>query len=254
MCTLLVHSAPQSDAQAGGGSYACARPALDRLKPPARTRFKVCCIQGQPEADLAVEAGACAVGLVSRMPSGPGVITDERIAEIAGRIPPGVDTFLLTSLTDAEAIVEQHRLVRTSALQLVDRLPRGDLAILRETLPGVRLIQVIHVLDEGSITEAEEVSGLVDAILLDSGDPNLETKELGGTGRRHDWAVSARIRERVDVPVFLAGGLDATNVAEAIGTVRPFAVDVCSGLRDSDESFALDPVTLARFAAALKQV
>ncbi|MEJ7717663.1 MAG: phosphoribosylanthranilate isomerase [Thermoleophilaceae bacterium] len=224
------------------------------MKPPARTRFKICCIQGPQEADLAVEAGACAVGLVSRMPSGPGVIPDERIADIAARVPPGVDTFLLTSLTDAEAIVEQHRLARTSALQLVDRLPRGDLTVLRETLPGVRLIQVIHVLDEGAITAAEEVSGLVDAILLDSGDPSLETKELGGTGRRHDWAVSARVRERVEVPMFLAGGLDAANVAEAIETVRPFAVDVCSGLRDSDESFDLDPDKLARFAAALQRV
>ena len=232
-------------------SCACSRRTLDRLKPPTHTRFKVCCVSSSHEADIAVEAGACAVGLVSSMPSGPGVIADERIAEIAARVPPGIDTFLLTSLTDARAIVEQHRAARTSALQLVDRLPRSDLAEVRAALPGVRLIQVIHVLGEGAITAAEEVSGVIDAVLLDSGNPNLEAKELGGTGRRHDSTVSARIRERVDVPVFLAGGLNAANVAEAIETVRPFAVDVCSGLRD--ESFDLDPDELTRFAVALER-
>jgi phosphoribosylanthranilate isomerase len=221
------------------------------VKPPTRTRFKICCVQSQREAELAVEAGACAVGLVSRMPSGPGVIADERIAEIAARVPPGIDTFLLTSLTDSEAIVEQHRAAPTSALQLVDRLAPGSHAELRGALPGVRLIQVIHVVDEGAIAEAEEAEEVVHAILLDSGNPNLATKKLGGTGRRHDWTVSARIRERVDVPVFLAGGLDAANVAEAVETVRPFAVDVCSGLRD--ESFDLDPDALTRFAAALER-
>lgn len=179
------------------------------------------------------------------------MITDERIAEIAARVPPGIDAFLLTSLGDSEAIVEQHRLARTSAVQLVDRLPPGSHAELRRALPGVRLIQVIHVVDEGAIAEAEEAAEAVHAVLLDSGNPNLETKELGGTGRRHDWAVSACIRERVDVPVFLAGGLDAGNVAEAVETVRPFAVDVCSGLRD--EGFDLDLDELTRFAAALER-
>ena len=145
------------------------------------------------------------------MPSGPGVIPDERIAESRPGFPPGVDTFLLTSLQEPESIVEQHRSARTSALQLVDRLPRGGHAALRSALPGVRLVQVIHVVDEDAIVEAEQVAGVVHAILLDSGNPTLETEELGGTGRRHDWAVSARIRERVDVPVFLAGGLNPDN-------------------------------------------
>jgi len=232
------------------GSHACARRTLGHVRPPTRTRFKICCVQSQREAELAVEAGACAVGLVSRMPSGPGVIADERIAEIAARVPPGIDTFLLTSLTDSEAIVEQHRAAPTSALQLVDRLAPGSHAELRGALPGVRLIQVIHVVDEGAIAEAEKAAEVVHAILLDSGNPNLATKKLGGTGRRHDWTVSARIRERVDVPVFLAGGLNAVNVAEAIVTVRPFAVDVCSGLRD--EGFDLDLHELTRFAAAVE--
>lgn len=108
---------------------------------------------------------------------------------------------------------------------------------------------MIHVVDEDAIVEAEQVAGVVHAILLDSGNPTLETEELGGTGRRHDWAVSARIRERVDVPVFLAGGLNPDNASQAVEAVGPFALDACSGLRDPD--FALDRDKLTRFAAAV---
>jgi phosphoribosylanthranilate isomerase len=91
----------------------------------------------------------------------------------------------------------------------------------------------------------------VDAILLDSGNPKLEVKELGGTGRRYDWALSRQIRERVDVPVWLAGGLNPDNAREAIETVRPFALDVCSGLRTS-EGYDLDPDKLGRFMEAVR--
>lgn len=183
------------------------------------------------------------------MPSGPGVIADAQITDIARQVPPGVDSFLLTSLQDPEAIIEQHRHARTSTLQLVDELPPGAHARLRTALPGIRLVQVVHVVDDSAIDEARRAVEFVDAVLLDSGNPTLEVKQLGGTGRRHDWAVSARIREQLDVPAFLAGGLTPDNVAEAIDTVQPFALDVCTGVRD--EAFTLDRDKLARFAAAV---
>jgi phosphoribosylanthranilate isomerase len=85
--------------------------------------------------------------------------------------------------------------------------------------------------DETAIDEAVRVAPYVNALLLDSGNPNAAVKELGGTGRRHDWSISRRLRESIDVPVYLAGGLNPANVAEAIETVEPFGVDVCSGLR-----------------------
>lgn len=198
---------------------------------------------------MAIAAGASAVGLVSRMPSGPGVVPDATIAEIAARVPPGVDSFLLTALRDANTIIEQHRAARTSALQLVDHLPVAVHTELREALPGVRLVQVIHVTGPESVDQALAVEATVDAILLDSGNPAAEVPELGGTGRRHDWSLSARIRNAVSLPVYLAGGLHPDNVAEAIATVRPFAVDVCSGLRDS--RFALESTKLTRFADAI---
>jgi phosphoribosylanthranilate isomerase len=221
------------------------------MDPSARPRVKVCCIKSVAEAWMAIDAGAAALGLVSQMPSGPGVISDDEVAEIAAALPPGVDSFLLTSLQDVEAIAAQQRAAGTHTLQLVDALPVGAHAGLRAALPGVKLVQVIHVTDPESVAEAEAVAPLVDALLLDSGNPALEVKELGGTGRRHDWELSRQIREAIDVPLFLAGGLRPDNVREAVETVGPFGLDVCSGLR-SGEGFDLDQAKLERFMAAAR--
>ncbi len=209
----------------------------------------MCCIRSLDEAYTAIEAGASALGLVSSMPSGPGVIADDRIAEIAARVPPSVDTFLLTALREPDAIIQQHHTARTSTVQLVDEVPDGGLARLRSALPGIRLVQVVHITGEESMEQAERAAESAHGVLLDSGNPNLEIKELGGTGRRHDWAISARIRERLDVPVYLAGGLTPENAREALLIVRPFGLDVCSGLRDG--AFDLDADKLARFAHAV---
>ena len=194
-------------------------------------RAKVCCISSIWEAGIAMRAGADAVGLVSDMPSGPGVIPEELIVEIARVVRPPIGSFLLTSLTDADAIVDQQRRCRTNTIQICDRLTRGTHDDLRASLPGISLVQVIHVAGPKSVDEAVAVAPFVNAILLDSGNPSLAIKELGGTGRQHNWAVSRSIRESVDVPVFLAGGLNAGNVREAIETVGPYGVDVCSGVR-----------------------
>lgn len=212
-------------------------------------RIKICCIGSIDEAWLAINHGASALGLVSAMPSGPGVIDEQRIAEIAARAPPGVASFLLTSRTDAAGIIAQQQRTRVNTLQLVDRPQPGVYAELRRRLPGIAIVQVIHVTSEASLAEARAVAGEVDALLLDSGNPALAVKELGGTGRVHDWQVSRAIRQAVDVPVFLAGGLHAENVAEAIARVGPFGVDLCSGVRTGG---ALDPAKLSAFVAAVR--
>ena len=198
---------------------------------------------------MAIEHGASAVGLVSAMPSGPGPIPEDLIAEIAAKVPPGVGSFLLTCQQDAEAIIDQQRRLRVNTIQICDRLPAGSYGRLREALPGVSLVQVVHVTGEESIAEAIAIAPEVDAILLDSGNQSLAIKELGGTGRTHDWRLSRRIREAIDVPLFLAGGLKPENVAEAIREVRPFGVDVCSGLRIEGR---LDPQKLAAFFEAVR--
>jgi phosphoribosylanthranilate isomerase len=213
------------------------------------TRLKVCCIASAEEARLARAAGATTLGLVSAMPSGPGVISDDQIAAIAAQVPAGIATFLLTAHTSAPAIAAQHARCGTTALQLVDHVPHAELRQLRRLLPaGIALVQVIHVLDEGAVAEARDAAPFVDMLLLDSGNPRLAVKELGGTGRTHDWALSARIRAAVPVPVWLAGGLHAGNAAAAIAAVRPHGLDVCSGVR---EAGALSAPRLAAFAAAL---
>jgi phosphoribosylanthranilate isomerase len=214
-----------------------------------RTRLKVCCIASVDEARLAVRLGADALGLVSAMPSGPGVIPEDRIAEVAASVPPPVATFLLTSLRDADAIVEQQRRCRTDALQLCDALPDGAHAHLRAALPGVALVQVVHVEGEASVERALAAASHVDVLLLDSGRPDAATKVLGGTGRTHDWALSRAIRDRANVPVFLAGGLRAENVGAAVRRVEPFGVDVCSGVRTDGR---LDAAKLEAFVAALR--
>jgi len=195
------------------------------------TRVKICCIGSVEEARMAVEYGAAAVGLVSEMPSGPGVIDEELIAEIAATVPPGVATFLLTCREDPAAIVEQQRRTRVGVIQICDRLEAGAHRKLRRAMPGVALVQVVHVTGPESVEEAASVAPHVDAILLDSGNQSLAVKELGGTGRVHDWELSRRICATAGVSVYLAGGLNAGNVAEAVGRVLPFGVDVCSGVR-----------------------
>lgn len=196
-----------------------------------RPRVKICCIRSDAEAQLAIACGASALGFVSQMPSGPGVIADALIAQLARRVPPGVASFLLTSRQDVAGIVAQQRYCGVNTIQVCDRLVVGGYQELRAALPGVALVQVVHVGGWDALDEALAVAGEVDALLLDSGNQGLPVKELGGTGRVHDWAISRAIREQVPVPVFLAGGLCAANVAEAIRVVRPFGVDVCSGVR-----------------------
>ncbi len=194
-------------------------------------RIKMCCIMSQQEARTAIVAGASALGFVSQMPSGPGIVDETRIAEIVATVPPGVATFLLTAHQEPEAIIEQQRRTRVNTIQLCDRMPSGDHKTLRQALPGVSIVQVLHVSSQKTISEATAVASEVDALLLDTGSPDALVRELGGTGRVHDWTISRRIRDASPIPVYLAGGLNAENVGAAIQQVRPFAVDLCSGIR-----------------------
>ena len=226
-----------------------AQPSFAHLEIAAE--IKICCIKSPEEATLAISCGATALGLVSSMPSGPGVISESMIAKIAAAVPPSVDTFLLTCERSPQAIIAQQQRCRTNTLQLCDHLPVHIYPKLRSGLPAVRLVQVVHVSAPESFDYAVSVAPYLDALLLDSGNLDLEVKELGGTGRTHDWLLSRRIRDAVSIPIFLAGGLHAGNVAKAIGVVQPFGIDVCSGVRANDD---LDPAKLdALFAAVGSQ-
>ncbi len=198
-------------------------------------KVKICCINSIAEAKMATSYGASAIGLVGRMPSGPGPIEDELIKSIASIIPPPIATFLLTSETSAEQIINHHQRTFTDTIQLVDELHEKEYALIKKALPAIKLVQVIHVIDEVSVEQAIKVSEKVDAILLDSGNPKLTIKELGGTGRTHDWKLSRKIKESINIPLFLAGGLNVENVRQAIDVVNPYGVDVCSGVRTNGQ-------------------
>jgi phosphoribosylanthranilate isomerase len=220
------------------------------MQPTAKPRVKICCISSVAEAWTAIRYGASALGLVSNMPSGPGVISEELIAQIAARVPPPIATFLLTSHQDTYAIIEQVKRCGTNTVQICDRITSGSYQDIRKALPGISLVQVIHVADEESVSEAICIAPQVDALLLDSGNQKLTIKELGGTGRIHDWKLSCKIRESVNVPIFLAGGLKRENVALAIAEVAPFGLDLCSGVRSENN---LDEVKLKSFFRALSE-
>lgn len=222
------------------------------------TPFKVCCIKSVEEADMAISAGALAVGLVGKMPNGPGPISDDAIREIAAHVYARHDnsvwTTLLTSRTDGAAIADHAAITGVNTIQIVGAVDPGAYKIIRKTHPDLRVIQVIHVEDERAIEEARFVAEHVDIILLDSGKPSAQVPTFGGTGDTHDWSVSRKIVEGLKRPVFLAGGLTPDNVAEAVAAVRPYGVDICSGLRDKDNGYALIADKAGAFAAALQAV
>ncbi|MFN8241384.1 MAG: phosphoribosylanthranilate isomerase [Bacteroidales bacterium] len=195
-----------------------------------RTRIKICCISSIEEAKMAIEAGADAIGLVGKMPSGPGPITDDLIRKIASIVPPPVDTFLLTSETKSSSLINHYKRALTRTIQIVDKPDEDVYRRIRDELPWVKIVQVIHVTGIDSVEEAIKASAETDAILLDSGNPSAKIRELGGTGRVHDWSLSRQIRQHAKCPVILAG-LRPENVSQAIAEVEPYAVDVCSGVR-----------------------
>lgn len=213
-------------------------------------RVKICCISSIEEAKIAIEYGASALGLVGNMPSGPGIIEDELINKIVRAVPPPISTFLLTSETKPKNIISHYKRVYTSTIQIVDELEKREYHLILQELPNVKLVQVIHVIDEKSVKEAIEISNYVDAILLDSGNPNISVKELGGTGRTHNWELSRKIRESIQIPLFLAGGINKNNVKEAIDTVQPFGIDLCSNVRTNGK---LDKEKLEEFFNAIKE-
>lgn len=215
----------------------------------SKPRVKICCISSTSEALTAIKYGASALGLVGNMPSGPGVIEDKLILEITKIVPPPIATFLLTSETNAKDIIVHYKKVNTSTIQIVDELENREYELLRAELPHVKLVQVIHVIDDNSVREAIEISQFVDAILLDSGNPNLSIKVLGGTGKTHNWELSKQIRTRIRIPIFLAGGINKDNVKQAIEMVDPFGIDLCSSVLTNGH---LDEKKLEEFFKAIE--
>lgn len=209
-----------------------------------RLRVKICCISSVEEARMASAAGADLLGLVGPMPSGPGVVTLSEARAIAEAAPPTSQPILLTSSETASAVAEDATVAGVKAVQVVRHIPASEARALSES--GLHYLQVIHVEDRGILDLMDLYSEHCSAFLLDSGRPGKE--ELGGTGRVHDWALSAEFCRLSPRPVYLAGGLHPGNVARAVEQVRPAGVDICSGVRSDGQ---LDPALLSAYMTAL---
>ncbi|MEM7211352.1 MAG: phosphoribosylanthranilate isomerase [Pseudomonadota bacterium] len=202
------------------------------------------------EARICAELGVDLIGLVGPMPSGAGIITPKRCREISAASAAWVTSVLLTSSETANDIHADVEDANVRAVQLVRHVDPGVHRALSVSLPHVRRFQVIHVEDDSALDLIDIYAPLADAFLLDSGRPS--SSELGGTGRVHDWAISAEFVKRSPLPVFLAGGLKPQNVGIAISTVKPFGLDICSGVRTADDR--LDPEKLRAFMDAVAGV
>lgn len=211
---------------------------------------KVCGISSIEEARFAISAGASALGLVAATEGGTGISDDRLIAEIVTAVPPPIATFMYTSCQDAEAIADRHAICRTTVIELATLLTFSELCKLRKHIPGVKLVQVIHAFQEYALHEAHFAASVVDALLLNCQNASLPEKELDSIGRTNDWQLGRFICDQVGLPVFLAGGLDAKNVAEAIAMVQPFGLEVCSSVRVNG---ALNPLRLDAFMYAVNQ-
>lgn len=210
-------------------------------------RVKICCMADANEAAITAKAGADLIGLVGPMPSGAGIIDLETARAISHSAPAWTCPVLLTQSETVDAIVAEVMDTGVRVIQLVRHIDPEIHHKLAERLPWVRRIQVIHIETDKSLDHVAMYEDRVDAFLLDSGRPSRA--ELGGTGRVHDWSLSAAFVRSTRVPVFLAGGLNAGNVAEALAKVRPFGIDVCTGVRTGDR---LDPVKLDAFLSVIR--
>jgi len=199
-------------------------------------KIKICCIKSKDELRKTIDEGVRYLGFVSLMPSGPGIIDDQTIRELALYTPKDVNTFLLTSRRTAKEVILQWCYCRTTTIQLCWPFSPESLHQVEQALPNVNIVTVLHVNGATSLKKAHQMLRASHSILLDTGNPNAKIPTLGGTGETHNWGISQKIRRALpDREIWLAGGLSAANVHIAIREVHPSGVDVCSGVRTNDQ-------------------
>jgi phosphoribosylanthranilate isomerase len=192
--------------------------------------IKICGLRSYEEARLALDCGATAFGfLVGLSYATADQISPENAAGIIGKLPENADTVIVTHQTDPEKAAALARITGGHTLQVHGDMPPAGVRKLAALAPDLRLIKAVHVSGPESIEAAAAYAGIAHALLLDT----RTVDRLGGTGRTHDWSISARIVAAVPVPVYLAGGLTPENISDAIERVRPAGVDVNSGVKDS---------------------
>jgi len=207
-------------------------------------KVKICGVTNLQDALAAISFGADAVGfLVGQVHYSTGIfITPQQASDIVAALPPFCSAVLVTHLARPPDVIRAARIANVSTLQLHGDTSAPEAIRIKQQLPYIKTYKAVHVLGENAISHAQRYVGAVDGIVLDTA--ITETGQIGGTGKTHDWRISHKIVRSVPLPVILAGGLNPDNVAEAIETVRPFAVDVNSGVSHSDGSKDLQKLKL----------
>jgi len=215
-------------------------------------KVKICGITNTNDARMAAKFGADALGfLIGIRHKSEDVILPEEAKKIISACPPFVTTVMVTHLLESESIISLFREIGTTAIQLHDEIKLDEIKAIRKALPTVRLIKAVHITDlKESLRRARIFERIVDAIVLDT--INLKEDRIGGTGLTHDWQISKQIKESVSIPIILAGGLNPSNVQEAIRTVRPYAVDVNTGVKKDRYDRVKDPAKLKDFITKAK--
>ena len=188
--------------------------------------MKLCGLSREEDVDAAVEAGADALGFIVGFPKSPRNQTLENAAELRERVPPFVSSVLVTTIGVVR--MQSTRIARMAPESIQLYGYQRDPIKLRRRL-GIPLIRPIH-MEPSQVENVMSLAEGYDAIIIDTHDPAL----AGGTGRTSDWGSCRVVRERVaPLPMVLSGGLTPDNVGEAIRAVRPYAVDVSSGVESS---------------------
>lgn len=197
------------------------------------TRVKVCGTTTREDLEMVVDAGADALGfIVDVSVDTPREISAKQAVELARAAPPFVTTVLVTMPKSPEETVELASRVQPDVVQVHGGLTPGDLAFLSAKVHG-------DVVKAVSPENAPAYDTVADALLVDS----LDEDGAGGTGDTHDWERTRELVESLESPVVLAGGLTPDNVAEAVETVRPFGVDVASGVESGPGRKDVDAVS-----------
>jgi len=204
-------------------------------------RVQIAGVSSLEEALATADAGADALGFTVRLPHGVhDGLTEAKARGIVAALPPFVASVAITYVATPREAVELCRYLGVSTLQLHGSFPTHELPLIRAGLPHLKLIRAVHVTGPEAVAQARSLARHVDALILDTVDPT--TGRHGATGKTHDWSISRRIVEEVSAPVILAGGLTADNVAAAVAAVRPWGVDVHTGVEDPDGRRNLEKV------------
>ena len=193
-----------------------------------RVRVKICGITSVKDLNIAIEAGADAIGMVVDVAQSPRNITITQAKEIIKATPLFIDTVVVTVPEDINYLVKLNQELKPRILQVhgLENLYKK----IRDKLPYVQLFGAVRVKPGLNIEEVIKFTSYLDAILLDSYVPGKK----GGSGVTHDWEISKRIKKAIaPTPLILAGGLTPQNIKKAINTVKPNGVDVSSGVEAS---------------------